>query len=201
MVPASGITGQKQTRIFGDGYTCRSEYAWCDGYFYLHKKETKGRKNHRSRCRIERKSQIKDGRSSAKEPWLIFSTTNDFKPREVMKLYSRRMQIGQNFRDEKSECFGFALRASYSRSVGRMLVLSLLVMLCTIVLWLIGYHVENKGLHLRYQANSIKTRRVISYLTLAENVLRHSPLILRRTVLSTVLNHLAKTYQNMVLVY
>ena len=201
MVPASGITGQKQTRIFGDGYTCRSEYAWCDGYFYLHKKETKGRKNHRSRCRIERKSQIKDGRSSAKEPWLIFSTTNDFKPREVMKLYSRRMQIEQNFRDEKSECFGFALRASYSRSVGRMLVLSLLVMLCTIVLWLIGYHVENKGLHLRYQANSIKTRRVISYLTLAENVLRHSPLILRRTVLSTVLNHLAKTYQNMVLVY
>ncbi|EIS9137337.1 hypothetical protein L0888_004750, partial [Escherichia coli] len=60
---------------------------------------------------------------------------------------------------------------------------------------------ENKGLHLRYQANSIKTRRVISYLTLAENVLRHSPLILGRTVLSTVLNHLAKTYQNMVLVY
>lgn len=201
MVPASGITGQKQTRIFGDGYTCRSEYAWCDGYFYLHKKEPKGRKNHRSRCRIERKSQIKDGRSSVKEPWLIFSTTNDFKPREVMKLYSRRMQIEQNFRDEKSECFGFALRASYSRSVGRMLVLSLLVMLCTIVLWLIGYHVENKGLHLRYQANSIKTRRVISYLTLAENVLRHSPLILRRTVLSTVLNYLAKTYQNMVLVY
>ncbi|EOM9742867.1 IS4/IS5 family transposase, partial [Escherichia coli] len=60
---------------------------------------------------------------------------------------------------------------------------------------------ENKGLHLRYQANSIKTRRVITYLTLAENVLRQSPLILRRTALSTVLNHLAKTYQNMVLVY
>ena len=103
-----------------------------------------------------------------------------------------------NFRDEKSERFGFALRASYSRSVGRMLVLSLLATLSTIVLWLIGYHAEKKGLHLRYQANSIKTQRVISYLTLAENVLRHSPLILRRTVLSTVLNHLAKTYQNMV---
>ncbi len=96
---------------------------------------------------------------------LLFSSTNDFKPREIMKLYSRRMQIEQNFRDEKSECFGFALRASYSRSVGRMLVLSLLATLSTIVLWLIGYHAENKGLHLRYQANSIKTRRGISYLT------------------------------------
>ncbi|EOA5302634.1 IS4/IS5 family transposase, partial [Escherichia coli] len=51
------------------------------------------------------------------------------------------------------------------------------------------------------QANSIKSRRVISYLTLAKNVLRHSPLILRRTVLSTVLNHLSRTYRNMVLVY
>nr|WP_314727921.1 hypothetical protein [Serratia grimesii] len=30
-----------------------------------------------------------------------------------MKLYSRRMQIEQNFRDGKSERFGFGLRASY----------------------------------------------------------------------------------------
>lgn len=187
------LQARSKPEYLGTGTLARSEYAWCDGYFYLHKKEPKGRKNRRSRCRIERNSQIKDGRSSAKEPWLIFSSTNDFKPREIMKLYSRRMQIEQNFRDEKSERFGFALRASYSRSVGRMLVLSLLATLSTIVLWLIGYHAENKGLHLRYQANSIKTRRVISYLTLAENVLRHSPLILRRTVLSTVLNHLAKT--------
>ncbi|EBX6689596.1 hypothetical protein DS275_25580 [Salmonella enterica subsp. salamae serovar Sofia] len=43
--------------------------------------------------------------------------------------------------------------------------------------------------------------RVISYLALAENILRHSPLILRRTVLSTVLNHFARTYRSMVLVY
>ncbi|MBG6240856.1 MAG: IS4 family transposase, partial [Candidatus Symbiopectobacterium sp. Dall1.0] len=80
-------------------------------------------------------------------------------------------------------------------------VLSLLATLSTIVLWLISYHTENKGLYLRYQANSIKSRRVISYLTLAENVLRHSPLIIKRTVLNTVLNHLARTYRNMVLVY
>jgi len=185
----------------GPGTLARAEYARCDGHFYLHKKEPKGRKNKRSRCGIARPSQIKDASSGAKEPWLIFSSTDDFKPREIMKLYSRRMQIEQNFRDEKSERFGFGLRASYSRSAERMLVLSLLATLSTIVLWLIGYHAENKELHLRYQANSIKTRRVISYLTLAENVLRHSPLILKRTVLSTVLNHLARTYQNMVLVY
>lgn len=111
------------------------------------------------------------------------------------------MQMEQNFRDEKSERFGFGLRAIDSRSVGRLLVLSLLATLSTIVLWFISYHAEKQELHVRYQTNSIKLRRVISYLTLAENVLRHSPLILKRTVLNTVLNYLAKTYRSMMLVY
>lgn len=195
------LQASNKPEYLGPGTLSRAEYAQCDGHFYLHKKESKGRKNKHSRCRIRRKSQVHDGRSAAKEPWLIFSSTDDFKPREIMKLYRRRMQIEQNFRDEKSERFGFGLRASYSRSAGRMLVLSLLATLSTIVLWLVGYEAENKGLHLRYQANSIKSRRVISYLTLAENILRHSPLILMRTALDTVLNHLAKTYRNMVLVY
>jgi hypothetical protein len=93
------------------------------------------------------------------------------------------------------------VRASHSHSAGRLLVLSLLATLVSIVMWLLGYHAENKGLHLRYQANSLKSRRVISYLTLAENILRHSPLVLKRTALSAVLNHLARTYQSMVLVY
>ncbi|EEW2531085.1 TPA: IS4 family transposase, partial [Escherichia coli] len=38
-------------------------------------------------------------------------------------------------------------------------------------------HSENKGFHLKYQANSLKTRRVLSFLTLAENILRFNPLI------------------------
>ncbi|EBL3322363.1 IS4 family transposase [Salmonella enterica subsp. enterica] len=195
------LQASSKPEYLGPGTLARSEYARCDGHFYLHKKEPKGRKNKRSRCGIARPSQLKDASPAAKEPWLIFSSTDDFKPRVIMKLYSRRMQIEQNFRDEKSERFGFGLRASYSRSAGRVLALSLLATLSTIVLWLVGYHAENKGLHLRYQANSVRIWRVITYLTLAENVLRQSPLILKRTVLRTVLNHLARTYQNMVLVY
>ncbi|OLW01672.1 hypothetical protein P299_17935 [Salmonella enterica subsp. arizonae serovar 18:z4,z23:- str. CVM N26928] len=195
------LQASSKPEYLGPGMLARSEYARCDGHFYLHKKEPKGRKNKRSRCGIARPSQLKDASPAAKEPWLIFSSTDDFKPRVIMKLYSRRMQIEQHFRDEKSERFGFGLRASYSRSAGRVLALRLLATLSTIVLWLVGYHAENKGLHLRYQANSVRIWRVITYLTLAENVLRQSPLILKRTVLRTVLNHLARTYQNMVLVY
>ncbi len=165
------------------------------------KTKPKGRKHKRARCRIRRSKQVRCGRSAAKEPWLLFVSSAEFKPREIMKLYSRRMQIEQNFRDEKSERFGFGLRASYSRSAGRIQVLSLLATLSTIVLWLLGFHAENKGLHLRYQANSIKSRRVISYLTLAKNILRHSPLMLRRISLKDVLNNLTRVYHKMVLVY
>lgn len=126
---------------------------------------------------------------------------DDFKPREIMKLYSRRMQIEQNFRDEKSERFGFGLRTSASTRGERLWVLSLLATLASIVLWLLGYHFENKGLHLHYQANSTKKRRVLSFLTLAKNVLRHSPRILRWVDLGSILIQLASTYRSMVLLY
>ncbi len=195
------LQAKSQPEYLGPGTLSRTQYARCEGHFYLHKTAPKGRKNRRSRGRIKRYKQERDGRSSAKTPWLLFTSSDDFKPREVMKIYSRRMQIEQNFRDEKSERFGFGLRASRSRTVERMLILSLLATLSTIVMWLMGYHFENKGLHVRYQANSVKSRRVISYLTLAENVLRHSPLILRQIALNSALNHLARAYRNMVLVY
>lgn len=186
----------------GAGSLGRKPYSRCDGHFYLHQKEPKNRKHRCSRGRQAPPPKISDDNSrAAKEPWLLFSNMDDFKPREIMKLYSRRMQIEQNFRDEKSERYGFGLRSSFSRSGSRIQVLSLLATLSTVVLWLAGYEAERRGLHLRYQANSIKSRRVISYLTLAKNILRHSPLIFERIVLDKVLKHFAWSYQNMVLVY
>ncbi|WCG83322.1 IS4 family transposase [Pectobacterium sp. A5351] len=193
--------GTAQAKYLGAGTLARAKYAQCDGHFFLHKKASKGRKSKRARGKPGYPTVEKEQRASAKEPWLIFTSTDEFKPREIMKLYSRRMQIEQNFRDEKSERFGFGLRASGSKSGERLWVLSLLATLASIVLWLLGYHFENKGLHLHYQANSVKKRRVISFLTLAENVLRHSERILRRVKLESILVQLASTYRSMVLVY
>lgn len=98
------LQASTKPEYLGPGMLARSKYTRCDGHFYL----PKGRKNKCSRCGIARPSQIKDARSAAKEPWLIFSSTNNFKPREIMKLYSRRMQIEQNFRDEKVNVLGSA---------------------------------------------------------------------------------------------
>ena len=185
----------------GAGTLAKDRKSQCRGYFYLHKAAPKMRKNKRSRGRAYSVRTEEEQRQAGREPWLIFTSTEEFEPRRIMKLYSRRMQIEQNFRDEKSERYGMGLRASYSRSAGRLLIISLLATLSTIVLWVLGYHAENKGLHLRYQANSIKSRRVISYLTLAKNILRHSSLILKQLRPDEVLGHLARSYRNMVMIY
>ncbi|EJP7814032.1 transposase [Escherichia coli] len=116
------VRGKTSPEYPGAGWLARSEYARYSGHFYLHKRESRGRKNQRSRGRLSSPTREK---ASAKEPWLTFTSTEEFKPLEIMKLYSRRMQIEQNFCDEKSERFGFGLRPSYSRSAGRLLVLSL----------------------------------------------------------------------------
>lgn len=136
--------GTERAEYLGTGTLARSKYAQCEGHFYLQKKSPKGRKNTRARGRPGSPKTVKEQRAAAKEPWLIFTSTDEFKPREIMKLYSRRMQIEQNFRDEKSERFGFGLRCSGSKSGERLLVLSLLATLASIVFWLLGYHFEKK---------------------------------------------------------
>ncbi len=118
-----------------------------------------------------------------------------------MKLYSRRMQIEQNFRDEKNPRWGFGLRFGASHSSGRVTVLSLIATLASIIMWLSGFSLENKWIHHKYQANTVKHRRVISLLKLAENVIRHSPLILKTLSLDAGLKVLQQWYTNMILVY
>lgn len=66
---------------------------------------------------------------NGREPWLLFTSLMGYKPRERVKIYSRRMQIEQNFRDEKSERYGLGLRASQSRGEKRISVLCLVASL------------------------------------------------------------------------
>ncbi|QUY48718.1 transposase [Serratia plymuthica] len=88
------------------------------GRVNLQKKAQKKRKNRRSRGRLHNPTTQKEQQVSGREPWLIFTSTNGFKSREIMKLYSRRMQIEQNFRDEKVSASdsGVVPVTPYSRS-------------------------------------------------------------------------------------
>ncbi|EJA0166498.1 IS4 family transposase [Salmonella enterica] len=185
----------------GKGVLGRDKKAQHEGYFYLYKGRIKGRKSAHPKARAHRANLERKAQAGGRFPWLILTNSQELTPRQVMKLYGRRMQIEQNFRDEKSGRYGFGLREGRNNSTERVEVLALIATLASIVMWLSGYSLENRGIHLQYQANTIKHRRVISLLTLAENVLRHSPLIFAMTSLKCALDTLRRRYIDMVLVY
>jgi hypothetical protein len=101
----SDMKGENRPINLGEGTLTRTHSSRCNGYFYPYRKEAKGRKNKRAKGRAARPKAEKEQRVSAKEPWLIFSNTDELKPREI-KLYSRRMQIEQNSEMRKANASG-----------------------------------------------------------------------------------------------
>nr|WP_250636848.1 transposase [Pseudoalteromonas rubra] len=71
----------------------------------------------------------------AVEPWLLATNlpAELFKPKRVVSLYAKRMQIEESFRDLKSPQYGMGLRHSKSRCPNRLDILLLLSLLATII--------------------------------------------------------------------
>jgi len=98
-----------------------------------------------------------------REPWLIatslLSKQQSF-AKKVISIYSTRMQIEESFRDLKTG-LGFSL--SKTRKRPQLRVLLMLANLAQYVLFIIGILAINTGRHFSYQANSIKTVRILSF--------------------------------------
>lgn len=103
-----------------------------------------------------------------KEPWLIATSLSVTRKSaiKIVKIYKQRMQIEETFRDMKSQLHGLGFNQSRSRKINRIAILILLAVLACLLLLIIGTAVECSGKHRRYQANSIKHRRVLSLQTL-----------------------------------
>lgn len=142
----------------------------CHGYLHLYHGE---RKNRVGKSRFTKDDEMY--RNLANEPWLIATSDGNLNSFEVINFYAKRMQIEQNFRDDKSERFGFSWRFSKTVGVERMSTLCLVACLASQVLWLIGFEAERRRWHLQFQANTIKDRRVLSFLSLAKNTLMQYP--------------------------
>ncbi|HGY4714613.1 MULTISPECIES: IS4 family transposase [Klebsiella] len=193
---ARDIASSTTARYLGFGRLARNASRDCPGHFYTVHKRATGRKSRQHYPKTDRMY-----RKNAREPWLLFTSLMEYKPREIVKIYSRRMQIEQNFRDEKSERYGLGLRASKSRGEKRLSVLCLVAVLYSIIIWLTGYYLESKGINRWFQANSEKSRRVLSYLTLSENVIQQSPGLLSGMNPDRVYADMARTYRNIIMVY
>ena len=99
-----------------------------------------------------------------------------------------RMQIEQGFRDIKSDHFGFGLRNAYSSNIDRINILLIILMFAIWIAWLTGRYLEKKKMHLDFQSNSIKNRRVISLVYLGCRALKRGiPLPELDTILTEVM--------------
>jgi hypothetical protein len=135
-----------------------------------------------------------------KDPWLLATSLPHDRgaPRRAIKLYGRRMQIEEAIRDTKDARWGFGLRYARSRRPERLEILLLIAALGTVVCWLYGLAAESRQWGRHFQANTVRSRIVLSTVFLGRQLLtslRFQPLHseLRQTLrrLPTLIAHCA----------
>ncbi|WP_335912385.1 MULTISPECIES: IS4 family transposase [Shewanella] len=143
-------------------------------HLHLYKAAPKYRADKRSSKAGRNHTAQQSYRLGSKEPWLLATNlpTEAFSSTQVVKLYARRMQIEETFRDLKSPQYGMGLRQSRSRCPRRYDVLLLIALLAEILLWCIGLAARHLGWQRRFQANTIRDRNVLSVLRLGKEVRR-----------------------------
>lgn len=131
-----------------------------------------------------------------REPWLIATSL----PAEssltgaVIAAYRKRMQIEEGFRDTKDERYGLGLDMSLSKTKERYTVLLLVAALAAFVAWLFGKVAYGRKLHLKYQANTIMHRRVLSFVYLGMRIARRGGIGIERGDLRHARNALCEAH-------
>lgn len=118
------------------------------------------------------------------EPWLLASNLHEYPALDTLncqkevailakEIYKKRMQIEQNFRDDKNERYGLGWRFSRTKNINKMSILILIASIATLILWMIGFAAEKNKIHYHFQANTVREHRVISFLYLAKQLITH----------------------------
>lgn len=167
-----------QAKQLGEVLLARANPLNC--YFYLYKRETKGRQKKTLFGEICRQSTSLKCAKRGREPWLIASSMNS-PANIIIKLYGKRTQIENSFRDTKNQRVGFSLNDTGTRNIERLNILLMIVYIASIGLWFIGQCAKENKQHYQFQANTVKDRDVLSNIYLgwqilfsAENLLTNS---------------------------
>ena len=108
---------------------------------------------------------------SAREPWLLATSLLDDTARRVVNIYWCRMQIEQSFRDLKSHRFGWGFEDVRTIRPERVDIILMLATLATFAAILVGLAAERDGRQYAFQANTIRTRRVLSLVWLGQRII------------------------------
>ncbi len=155
-------------------------------YFYLYKKEAKGRKKKTLLGKTCQQSTSLKCAKRGREPWLIASSMNS-PANIIIKLYGKRTQIENSFRDTKNQRVGFSLNDTGTRNIERLNILLLIVYIASIGLWFIGQCAKENKYHYQFQANTIKHRDVLSNIYLGWQILFSAADLLTNNEIKTTL--------------
>lgn len=161
--------GPGKARLLGKGKIGKKTKR-VSGYLYTYKEMLSG-KPHKKNPYPDHEKQHSH---SYRNGWIIFSTI-DKSPHFMVNYYKKRMQIEQNFKDIKNRELGLGLRQNQSQTKERITMLWFLACLIIIISWWVGLMVETSNKHRCYQANTVKNKRVRSFIHLARMVYRHEP--------------------------
>lgn len=171
-----GLHGISSSRAKTLGYKRLTKSNPITCQIVLYKSRSKGRKNQRSTRTNCHHPSPKIYSASAKEPWVLATNlpTGTRTPKQLVRIYSERMQIEETFRDLKSPAYGLRLRHSRTSNPERFDIMLLIALMLQLTFWLAGVHAQKQGWNKHFQANTIRNRNVFSTVRLGMEVLRHS---------------------------
>lgn len=113
----------------------------------IHHKRSKGRKHRNLDGTPARTTSSRKVAARHREPWLLVASPSlQISATRMVKLYARRMQIEQSFRDLKSHHYGSAFEDSLTRSGKRLQILLLVHAMANFASWLAGLACEATGM-------------------------------------------------------
>ena len=176
-------------------YSKKTAFA-CQGTLYHGKLKGK----HKTK---KRGGQSQDGKdkyysAKAKQPWLLVSHLPEQYNRadKIVKLYRRRMQIEEGFRDTKNQQYGIGLAQAKSKSTMRYDNLLLIAAMVIYLLWCIGCAARQKNYHYQLQANTIRYKDVLSVIYLAMQVINDKRYRIKKKEVSTIMNQISIWTEN-----
>lgn len=155
-------TATGRARYYGEVELARANPLQCHAYLLKRKPAGRIKKTHfGKKCAM--KHSLKNAHRE-RTPWLLITSLNGGSAitKTVMGLYKSRMQIEEAFRDLKNHRYGFSFRDCMTRQRARLENLLLIGALATFVAWMVGKVAEMKNIHRQYQANTIRSRNVLS---------------------------------------
>ncbi len=162
-------------QFLGDALLNKSDLSPLDTKIFYYKKKYKGRKDKGRFGQVRGTKESRIHAKSSREPWVLSTNIPDDglpdTPHPIV-IYKKRMKIEETFRDMKSARFGSSLSFARSNCLVTWNNLLLLASIALLLLYVIGMHAEQKQLHYRFQANTIRFRRVLSFTYLGKQILK-----------------------------